>query len=694
MIDVTARGMASETQSKVDYVVSIKVYLAIFGAKGDGVTNDTQKILDAMAYAVANGIATIKFPGKTYLITPGAITIPDGMIWEGSWGTKIITKEIAPYHRMIKIAEGARGIRISRITFDQWGDGDFLPTNDGNKGCHMLWAPNCYDIEFDHCTFYLYGITAIITNPFDGYGDEVTMKYCRGYFKRNVNTVYDVSVFNLDAMKVLYHRNEVIAVKREGISNWMPETAVEIHSPKCRITDNDSTRCKNGVLHVQWPTLYAKYDTEHRGKVVISKNNAYKGLIGVSLWGAHKQPGVITRNVEISKNYTQSHLGGGGFKPGSAIELRDGLDYDASYFRDIKVLDNIVEFTYTKYVSLANQITFGTNFIATTGDDFKDLMAGDYVLIAGCTVNAGNNKSGIYITAVEPKKLYFAAGSFTAGAETAAITVRINYADVMASSLDPLYCGAILGVTNNSIEDMEISGNTVKGWPWAAVDLRALQVRGTNQHKRIDIYKNRFIDCAWSAPSGTGVIWQGDICLEDCADVDIQWNDFIKGGVLNKTPLKLISMGDHGMGTVKFLNNKVSSLTAREAEYESLPIFQTLITDVAEFLSLGCKSDIKDSEPGTPLPASTGTIAVTMDGSIKTLTPTGACTLNASAGKQGQECTFVITTSGTTSFNITFNTNFKANGVLATGTTTAKTFIFKYIYVGTTWIEISRTVAL
>lgn len=91
--------------------------------------------------------------------------------------------------------------------------------------------------------------------------------------------------------------------------------------------------------------------------------------------------------------------------------------------------------------------------------------------------------------------------------------------------------------------------------------------------------------------------------------------------------------------------------------------------------------------------ATTGTMTVNMTTDIITITPTGACTFNAAnGGNIGQIVTFVITTSGTSSFTLTFGTNFRKTGTLATGTTSARFFAVTFRYVATnTWMEIART---
>lgn len=93
--------------------------------------------------------------------------------------------------------------------------------------------------------------------------------------------------------------------------------------------------------------------------------------------------------------------------------------------------------------------------------------------------------------------------------------------------------------------------------------------------------------------------------------------------------------------------------------------------------------------------ATTGTMTVTMNTLFVTITPTNACTFNASGGTTGQTTVFVITTSGASSFTLTWGTNYKTTGTLATGTTTAKKFCVTFLCLdGTTWLEVARTTAM
>ena len=83
-------------------------------------------------------------------------------------------------------------------------------------------------------------------------------------------------------------------------------------------------------------------------------------------------------------------------------------------------------------------------------------------------------------------------------------------------------------------------------------------------------------------------------------------------------------------------------------------------------------------------------------GEVFKLTPTGSANINASGieGNVGQRVTLIILTSGTNSYTLTFNTNFLSTGTLASGATTAKTFVIDFVSNGTTLIEVSRTTAM
>lgn len=76
------------------------------------------------------------------------------------------------------------------------------------------------------------------------------------------------------------------------------------------------------------------------------------------------------------------------------------------------------------------------------------------------------------------------------------------------------------------------------------------------------------------------------------------------------------------------------------------------------------------------------------------VTPTATATFTTTVAPAGSRASVIILTSGTTSYTITFGTGFKTTGTLATGTTTARTFVIEFISDGTSMIEASRTAAM
>jgi hypothetical protein len=81
-------------------------------------------------------------------------------------------------------------------------------------------------------------------------------------------------------------------------------------------------------------------------------------------------------------------------------------------------------------------------------------------------------------------------------------------------------------------------------------------------------------------------------------------------------------------------------------------------------------------------------------GNIFTVTPAADKNFAAYTVPDCAEITLIVITSGTTSYNITFNSDFISQGTLATGTVTGKHFTVKFVAVSGKFIEVSRTAAM
>ena len=94
--------------------------------------------------------------------------------------------------------------------------------------------------------------------------------------------------------------------------------------------------------------------------------------------------------------------------------------------------------------------------------------------------------------------------------------------------------------------------------------------------------------------------------------------------------------------------------------------------------------------------ASSATITLTPTSTVLSHTPTQSETINfvSPANYIGAEIFLVVTTSGSSSYTLTFGTNAKSTGTLATGTSTGKVFVICFLSDGTNWNEVSRTTAM
>ena len=93
----------------------------------------------------------------------------------------------------------------------------------------------------------------------------------------------------------------------------------------------------------------------------------------------------------------------------------------------------------------------------------------------------------------------------------------------------------------------------------------------------------------------------------------------------------------------------------------------------------------------SPVPGATVSLDTTKYNSFK-WSPNEDETINAaSPGFEGQELTVVIDTINTTSRTLTFGTNFRSTGTLATGTTSARRFVVSFVSDGLVWSETART---
>lgn len=108
-----------------------------YGAKGDGVTNDTASINAALAAVSAAGGGRVYFPSGTYLYSFGISALSSNLILEGV-GTSTVLRRT---NNVAIVGTGLTGVRIINMQFD------------GNsKSFDMVDLVNCSQCVIQNCT--------------------------------------------------------------------------------------------------------------------------------------------------------------------------------------------------------------------------------------------------------------------------------------------------------------------------------------------------------------------------------------------------------------------------------------------------------------------------------------------------------------------------------------------------------------
>jgi hypothetical protein len=142
---------------------------------------------------------------------------------------------------------------------------------------------------------------------------------------------------------------------------------------------------------------------------------------------------------------------------------------------------------------------------------------------------------------------------------------------------------------------------------------------------------------------------------------------------------------------ISFSPSSASGLASTNAE----DAINELAERVTDFADLSGHISPEQARNAVVALGTSGTVSLDPDlAEVFSITPAGAVTLNAASAAEGANVTVIITTSGTSNFNVTPNTNFKSAGALATGTVSGKTFSITFRGDGSNLVEVARTAAM
>lgn len=317
-------------------------YVSIETFKDDKDEYYTNAIIKANNYLENIGGGVLLFSEGDYLVKPSEIFIPSNIKWLGDGKARIFSREEIGYNILISTESLSKNIIIKNIIFDQMEDKPILPDVNKFEGCFLLYAYNTENIQVEGCSFYSYGVCALLTQSFETSPSEIMeIKNNNAYFQRRINKYYDVSIFNIDARQVIATNNYTESIYNKDIKSWKARTGFEIHAPIATISENQSINTEVGIIHLNWPTLWETVDEITKSLVVIVDNSISGCIVGISVWGNSSNMIANTENLVISNNSINMRLENN-YVPAYGISLENG-DTGYGEFGNVEISNNTIE---------------------------------------------------------------------------------------------------------------------------------------------------------------------------------------------------------------------------------------------------------------------------------------------------------------------------------------------------------------
>ena len=158
-----------------------------------------------------------------------------------------------------------------------------------------------------------------------------------------MNTYYDCSAYNIDALDGLVENNSAVCVPSPGINDYKMETGFEIHMPKGIVRGNIAENFVNGFLFLGWNN-YIAYQEGYNRNLLIENNKTRGSIRAIALWGDYLYANRLLANMRILNNDLQLSLDKYGTNnmyyniSGHIVCINAGAD--KGIFKDIEIAGN------------------------------------------------------------------------------------------------------------------------------------------------------------------------------------------------------------------------------------------------------------------------------------------------------------------------------------------------------------------